>query len=88
MPLYRLNPGGGGTGSISGHVATAPPSGKYPITNLFWDPVQSKLVGEYDDAGVSAGTIQTSPPVGKFAITNIYFDPITGKLIGEYDNGA
>ncbi len=84
MPLLKLNPGG----TIQGHVATAPPTGKYPVTNVYWDPDAQKLVGEYDDVGVSAGTIQTNPPVGKFAITNIYFDPDTGKLVGEYDNGA
>ncbi len=85
MPLFRMNQT---SGVIRGHVATAPPTGKYPITNVYWDPDIQELVGEYDDAGVGAGTIQTNPPVGKFAITNIYFDPDTGTMVGEYDNGA
>lgn len=77
-----------GTSTILGHVATAPPAGKFPVTNLYYDPALSKMVCEYDDAGVSAGTIGTNPPVGKYAITNIYFDPTTGVFVGEYDDGA
>ena len=86
MPLYKMNPGSGG--GIQGHVATAPPSGKHPVTNVYWDPALSKLVGEYDDAGFGAGTIESNPPAGKYAVTNIYFDPTTGKLVGDYDDGA
>jgi len=83
--LWRMTPSGGST--IQGHVATAPPAGSYPITNLYWDPVTDKLVGEYDDAGMGSGNIESNPPVGKYAVTNIYFDPSTGVLIGEYDEG-
>jgi len=88
MPLYRLNPGTGGTGSIQGHVATAPPAGKHPVTNLYWNPIESKLVGDYDTTGVGTGTIQSAPPVGSYAVTNVYYDPATDKLVGEYDDGA
>ena len=79
---------GGGTNTILGHVATAPPTGKHPVTNLYWNPATGMLVGEYDDAGVGAGNIESAPPVGKHPITNIYFDPTTGVLVGEYDDGA
>ncbi len=85
--LWRLAPSGG-TNTILGHVATAPPAGTFPVTNLYYDPDLSVMVGEYDDAGLSAGTIGTNPPVGKYAITNIYFDPATGVFVGEYDDGA
>lgn len=84
--LWRMSPSSGTT--ILGHVATAPPAGKFPITNVYWDPDIQMVVSEYDDAGISAGTIVSNPPVGKFAITNIYFDPTTGVLVGEYDDGA
>lgn len=83
MTLHRLKVP---PSTLMGHVATAPPSGKYPITNVYWDPDLNKLVGEYDDAGFSAGTIVSNPPVGKFIVTNIFFDPVTGRLTGEYDN--
>ena len=75
-------------GGIQGHVATAPPAGGFPITNVYWDDALSKMVGEYDDAGGNSGTIQSTPPVGKFAVTNIFFDPATGRMIGEYDDGV
>ncbi len=88
MPLYRLRPSSGGTNTILGHVATAPPTGTYPVTNLYWDPALNKLVGEYDDAGVGAGKIGSNPPVDKYAGTNVYFDPATGKLVGDYDDGV
>lgn len=83
--LFRMAPG---SSIIQGHVATAPPAGSYPVTNLYWDPAISELVGEYDDAGAGSGNIESSPPVGKYAITNIYFDPATGVFVGEYDDGA
>ena len=73
---------------IQGHVSTAPPSGSFPITNIYWDDALQKMIGEYDDAGGNSGTIQTDPPEGKFAITNIYFDPAVGRLVGEYDDGV
>ena len=88
MPLYRMNPGSGGSSTIAGHVATAPPSWKHPVTNVYFDPALQKIVGEYDDAGVSSGTIQSNPPVGKFVVTNIYYDPAAGVLQGEYNDGA
>jgi len=75
-------------GGIQGHVATAPPAGSFPVTNVYWDDSLNKMVVEYDDSGGTSGTIQTDPPVGKFAITNIYFDPSTGKMVGEHDDGA
>ena len=84
--LYRLQHEGG-TNTILGHVATAPPTGMYPVTNLYWNPSLNKLVGEYDDAGQGAGNIESNPPVGSYAVTNVYFDPATGKLVGEYDEG-
>lgn len=84
--LWRMTPSTG-TG-IQGHVATAPPTGMYPITNLYWNPALNKMVSEYDDAGMGSGNIETNPPAGSFAITNIYFDPATGTFVGEYDDGA
>ena len=86
--LWRMTPSSGGTNTILGHVATAPPSGMLPVTNVYWDPILDKMICEYDDAGVSAGNIATNPPAGKFAITNIYFDPTAGVFVGEYDDGA
>ena len=86
--LFRMAPSTGGTNTILGHVATAPPSGMLPVTNIYYDPGLGKMVCEYDDAGVSAGTIETNPPNGTYAITNIYFDPTTGVFVGEYDDGA
>jgi len=83
MTLFRL----GAPTTILGHVATAPPAGMYPVTNVYWDPALKKLVGEFDDAGVSAGTIVSRPPVGKFTITNIFWDPATETMTGEYDEG-
>ena len=71
---------------ISGHVATAPPSGMYPITNLYWDPAIQKLVGEYDDTGDPSATLVSAPPIGKLAITNIYFNPANGRLVSEYED--
>lgn len=82
--LLRLAPV---SNTLLGHIATAPPLGKHPITNIYWDPTLNKMVGEYDNAGVSAGTIMSNPPTGKFTVTNIFFDPVTGKMIGEYDSG-
>ena len=76
------------TSTILGHVATAPPTGKHPVTNVYYDPALSKIVREYDDVGVPSGTIQSNPPVGKFAVTNIYYDPLAGVLKGEYDDGV
>jgi len=73
---------------ILGHVATAPPAGTYPVTNVYWDPVLEKMIGEYDNSGTSAGTIVSDPPVGKFAITNIFWDPASGKMTGEFDEGT
>ena len=86
--LFRMSPSTGGTNTILGHVATAPPAGKYPVINLYWDPALSQLIGEYDDAGVGAGNIESNPPVGKYPITNIYYDPTAGVFVGEYDDGA
>ena len=86
--LFRMAPSTGGTNTILGHVATAPPSGYFPITNLYFDPAVGNMVCEYDDAGGGSGNIESAPPVGKFAVTNIYFDPASGVLVGEYDDGA
>ena len=82
--LYRLKPS---SQTILGHVATAPPKNKKPITNIYYDPILGVMIGEYDTQGTSAGTIETNPPVGKHAITNIYFDPTTEVFVGEYDEG-
>ena len=59
----------GADGRIAGHVATVPPAGSHPITNIFWDPVLEKMVGEYNDAGGSDATLISTPPAGKFVIT-------------------
>ena len=83
-----MNPGTGGSATITGYVATAPNATGKPVTNLYFDPAIGEVVGEYDDAGLSSGTIISDPPVGKFAVTNVYFDPAAGKLVGEYDDGA
>ena len=83
--LYKLK---FASSTILSYVASAPPTGKYPITNLYWDPALSKLIGEYDDAGFGSGNIESIPPNGKYAVTNIYYDPATGTLIGDYDDGA
>ena len=85
MTLFRLKQS---SRTILGHVATAPPAGMFPITNVYWDPDIQKLISEYDDAGISAGTIVSNPPAGKLAVTNIYYDPSTGMLVGEYDDGV
>lgn len=76
----------GADGRIAGHVATVPPAGSHPITNIFWDPVLEKMVGEYNDAGGSDATLISTPPAGKFVITNIYFNPTTNKLVSEYED--
>jgi len=86
MPITKLRGSSGNT--ITGYVATAPSPAGYPITNLYWDPALSKMVGEYDDTGAAAGTVTSSPPVGSYPITNIYFDPATGMFKGEYDDGV
>lgn len=84
MPLSKNRPTS--AASIVGHVATAPPTGKFPITNLYWNPLTSKMVGEYDDIGVGAGNIVSSPPEDCFPIINIYFDPLTGTFQGQYND--
>ena len=71
---------------IAGHIATAPPSGMYAITNVYWDPALQKMIGEYDDAGDPAATVASTPPAGKFAITNIYFNPVIGRMVSEYED--
>ena len=86
MPLHRLKSSGAAT--ISEHVATAPPAGGLPVTNIYWDPGANKMTVEYDDEGYAAGNILSTPPVGMYAVTNLFFDPSTGRLSGEYDDGA
>lgn len=87
MPLYRLGGGGGSSSStILGHVASAPPAGTHPVTNLYWNPATQTMVGEYDDLGVGAANIVSAPPNGSFPVINIYFDPSTGRLVGQYND--
>jgi hypothetical protein len=81
---YSSAPTGGG--SIPGHVASAPPQGKFPITNLYWNPITNKMVGEYDNLGVGAGNIVSAPPTNCFPVINIYFDPVTGTFQGQYND--
>ena len=69
-----------------GYVATAPPAGMYPVTNLFWDPVAQKMEAEYDDQGGSSGTIISTPPQGSYQITNVYYDPANESTVGEYED--
>jgi len=80
--------GSSGGSTITGYVATAPNATGKPVTNIYWDPDISQIVGEYDDAGLASGSIVSSPPPGKLPITNIFFDPATGMFVGEYDDGA
>ena len=76
----------GADGRIAGHVATVPPVGMLPITNMFWDPVAQKATFEYDDLGGSEAILLSTPPAGKNAITNVYFNPATGNLVSEYED--
>ena len=76
----------GADGRIAGHVATVPPPGMLPITNMFWDPVAQKATFEYDDLGGSEAILLSTPPAGKNAITNVYFNPATGNLVSEYED--
>jgi len=71
---------------ILGHVATAPPVGSFPVTNLYYDPVLSKMVGEYDDVGIAASSVVTNPPEGSFPVINIYYDPATSTFVGQYND--
>lgn len=36
-------------GAASGTILSDPPVGKLPITNLYFDPITGKMVGEHDD---------------------------------------
>ena len=74
------------SGGIAGHIATAPPTGMYPITNVYWDPATEKMMGEYDDLGEPSATVSSTPPEGRLAITNIYFNPANGRIVGEFEN--
>lgn len=74
--------------SLANYVGSAPPVGNFPVTNLYWNPITQKLIGEYDDGLLSNPLIYSNPPEGYHMITNIYFDPVTGRVTCEYEDGT
>ena len=74
--------------SLVNYVGSAPPVGNFPVTNLYWNPITQKLIGEYDDGILSNPIVNSNPPEGYHMITNIYFDPVTGRVTCEYEDGT
>ena len=80
-------PGPSGS-SLANYVGSAPPVGYMAVTNLYWNPITQKLIGEYDDGILSNPIVNSNPPEGYHMITNIYFDPVTGRVTCEYEDGT
>ena len=80
-------PVSGATATTAGeYIASAPPLGMHPVTNLYWDPATQKMVVEYDDTGAPTGVLISTPPQGSYPITNVYFNPASGTFVGEYED--